>query len=70
VLILVAGQESVVVELIHELSMKKVEVKWKGKLWDENYIYIYCGDNDRLYVLIAVKMKVVWNHYRGCQNTG
>jgi hypothetical protein len=60
-----AGAEAV---LIQEPSVKKEEDKWKVKIRDGNYVYIYSGDNDRPYVLTAVRKDVVWNDYGGSRN--
>jgi hypothetical protein len=60
-----AGAEVV---LIQEPSVKKEEDKWKVKIRDGNYVYIYSGDNDRPYVLTAVRKDVVWNDYGGSRN--
>jgi hypothetical protein len=60
-----AGAEVV---LIQEPSVKKEEGKWKVKIRDGNYVYIYSGDNDRPYVLTAVRKDVVWNDYGGSRN--
>jgi hypothetical protein len=51
-----AGAEVI---LIQEPSVKKDEDKWKVKIRDGNYVYIYSGDNDRPYVLTAVRKDVV-----------
>jgi hypothetical protein len=56
------------VVLIQEPSVKKEEDKWKVKIWDGNYVYIYSSDNDRPYVLTAVRKDVVWNDYGGSRN--
>jgi hypothetical protein len=48
--------------------VKKEEDKWKVKIRDGNYVYIYSGDNDRPYVLTAVRKHVVWNDYGGSRN--
>jgi hypothetical protein len=60
-----AGAEVV---LIQEPSVKKEEDKWKVNIRDGNYVYIYSGDNDRPYVLTAVRKDVVWKDYGGSRN--
>jgi hypothetical protein len=60
-----AGAEVV---LIQEPSVKNEEDKWMVKIRDGNYVYIYSGDNDRPYVLTAVRKDVVWNDYGGSRN--
>jgi hypothetical protein len=60
-----AGAEVV---LIQEPSVRTEEDKWKVKIRYGNYVYIYSGDNDRPYVLTAVRKDVVWNDYGGSRN--
>jgi hypothetical protein len=56
---LIAVRAGAEVVLIQEPSMKKEEDKWKVKIRDGNYVYIYSGDNHRPYVLTAVRKDVV-----------
>jgi hypothetical protein len=42
--------------------MEGEDMGWKLRL------YIYSGDNDRLYMLTAVRKNVKWNDYGGSRN--
>jgi hypothetical protein len=50
-----AVQGGAAVVLIKEPTVKKVKDKWKVKIWDGNYVYIYSGDNDRPYEILTVR---------------
>jgi hypothetical protein len=50
------------------MSVKKEQDKLTVKIWVGNHIYIYHGDNDRLYVLTSVGTDIVWNAFGGGQN--
>jgi hypothetical protein len=60
-----AGAEVV---LIQEPSMKEEEDRWKAKIKDGNYIYIYSDDVKKPYVITAVRKDIKWTDYGGSQS--
>jgi hypothetical protein len=60
-----AGAEVV---LIQEPSVKEEEDRWKAKIKDGNYIYIYSDDVKKPYVITAVRKDTKWTDYGGSRS--
>jgi hypothetical protein len=60
-----AGAEVV---LIQEPSMKEEEDRWRAKIKDGNYIYIYSDDVRKPYVITAVRKDIKWTDYGGSRS--
>jgi hypothetical protein len=60
-----AGAEVV---LIQEPSVKEEEDRWKAKIKDGNYIYIYSDDVKKPYVITAVRKDIKWTDYGGSRS--
>jgi hypothetical protein len=53
------------VVLIQEPSVKDEEDRWRAKIKDGNYIYIYSDDVKKPYVITAVRKDIKWTNYGG-----
>jgi hypothetical protein len=60
-----AGAEVV---LIQEPSVKEEEDRWRAKIKDGNYIYIYSDDVKKRYVITAVRKDIKWTDYGGSRS--
>jgi hypothetical protein len=60
-----AGAEVV---LIQETSVKEAEDRWKAKIKDGNYIYIYSDDVKKPEVITAVRKDIQWTDYGGTRS--
>jgi hypothetical protein len=67
-LISAAIRLGVEIVIIQEPSAKKEEDGWKPKIRDGNYIYIFSSDNDRPYLLTAIRKDIKWTDY-GCRRS-
>jgi hypothetical protein len=59
------GEEVV---LIQEPSVKEEEDRWRAKIKDGNYIYIYSDDVKKPYVITAVRKDMKWTDYGGSRS--
>jgi hypothetical protein len=58
-----AVSAGVKVVLIQEPSVKEEENRWRAKIKDGNYIYIYSDDGKKPYVKTAVRKDIKWTDY-------
>jgi hypothetical protein len=57
-----AGAEVI---LIQEPSVKEEEDRWRAKIKDGNYTYIYSDDVRKPYVITVVRKDIKWTDYGG-----
>jgi hypothetical protein len=60
-----AGAEVV---LIPEPSVKEEEDRWRAKIKDGNYTYIYSDNVKKPYVITAVRIDIKWTDYEGSRS--